>query len=135
MRWYLNDASIQKQFLGKPDEFFKVCRELIEFRGRNKVFNENFFLTDSFLNVDNENIQLLLRSAFNLPESQNEFKSRLLAWLTNHGLFDFNQKIIDTNERVLFSNLDVTKSALGVATKNGYWIWKIVLYLALKVVK
>ena len=120
-KWFLNDASIQEQFVGNYDEFFDICFGLLKLRKNNPQFGKKFVVTNFLMNPVNENIKNLRNTLFNLkvnkPEEKN-IKRGILGWLSKEP-FEYPERQCLPSDKFLFGMQDVSQTGLGSAT-----IWK-----------
>ena len=120
-KWFLNDASIQEQYVGKFGEFLEICDGLLKLRENFAQFRSQFSVVNFLMNPANENIKELRDNLFNLtvcnPIEKN-IKRGILNWFTK-GPFEYPEYQSLPSDKYFFNSLDVSLTGLGLAT-----IWK-----------
>jgi hypothetical protein len=115
MRWYLNDASVQAQFMA-PADFLVVLRGLMALRQQYEALRSTLYVTTTFpqrpVQAGLSIVQLLGQ-----PEHR-EIQSLVLRWLGRGGPFIEDDRWPEADDYFEFENRDVTESGLGEAARR-----------------
>lgn len=120
VRWYLNDASLQGQFVDSSD-FGNVLRELMSARARLPVLRQQLRSTRS-LPAAMIAPQKTARHALSELRDK-DLRAAIFAWLDRNGPFVDDERLVEDDDYFEYCKVDVTATGLGEAarrTKAGY---------------
>lgn len=114
MRWYLNDASLQGQFVSKQ-EFEEEIKKLLSVRNSSPILQKNFRVTRSLsqapVTYDNKLADLVRLF-------HRDLKLAFLQWVDKVGPFVDDDRLCDEDDYFEYENIDVTDTGLGEATRR-----------------
>lgn len=115
MRLYLNDASLQAQFV-VSDELVMLLKGLLALRQRVEVLRTSFYVSRTLpqkLVREGQTLAQLLGQ----PEHR-EMQALMLRWLGRAGPFFSDDRLPEQDDYFEFEELDVTDSGLGEAARR-----------------
>ncbi len=115
MRWYLNDASLQSQFVDLS-HFERTLRELLQARSQVPAIQQNLRSTRS-LQEALAGPGVSVRQALQRCRDR-ELRLATFYWLDRTGPFVDDDRMEDEDDYFEFSNADVTDTGLGEAARR-----------------
>jgi hypothetical protein len=115
VQWYLNDASLQAQFLDRA-EFEIVLRTLVSARARVPVIRQNLRSTRSLLEAMVAP-DVTMRRAI-METHDRDTKSAVFSWLDKNGPFVDDDRLHEVDDYFEFNGVDVTATGLGEAARR-----------------
>ncbi len=115
MRWYLNDASLQAQFVD-ISRFERTLRELMGARARIPAIKQNLHTTRSFREASaapNMTVQEFLYAC-----RDRDLRTAVLIWLDRTGPFVDDDRTDEADDYFEYDHCDVTESGLGEAARR-----------------
>lgn len=115
MRWYLNDASLQGQFLERG-EFEGILRGLLAARARLSSVRQNFRSTRS---LQEAMVAPNLTVRRTLAENRDrDFKSACFSWLDKTGPFVDDDRLDEADDYFEYRGVEITATGLGEAARR-----------------
>lgn len=115
MRWYLNDASLQGQFVD-PSQFENSLRGLLSARSRVPAIKQSLRTTRSL--QDAMAAPHLTVRQFLLQCRDKDLRSATFVWLDRTGPFVDDDRIEEQDDYFEFAEVDVTDTGLGEAARR-----------------
>jgi hypothetical protein len=115
MRWFLNDASLQGQFV-EPSDFVVVLRSLLALRQEFDLLRTTLYVTRTFSQRQVRD-GLSLVQLLGQPEHQ-QTQALVLRWLARAGPFVDDDRWPEADDYFEFEQHDVTNTGLGEATRR-----------------
>lgn len=115
MRWYLNDASLQAQFVA-PADFLTALRDLIVLRQQYEGLRSNLYVTKTFSQRPVQ-AELSIVQLLGQPEHR-EIQALVLRWLGRAGPFVEDDRWPEADDYFEFDGHDITDSGLGEAGRR-----------------
>jgi hypothetical protein len=115
LRWYINDLSVQGQF-AQPANFITSLTDLVKIRIKSPYIRERLFCSRSFSQrfATAEKSCAAIIATF----ASREQKQLLLSWLTSHGPFLDDDRLVDPDDYFEFEGQEVTEQGLGEAARR-----------------
>jgi hypothetical protein len=114
MRWYVNDASLQGQFLSIAD-FLPTLRELMDLR-RSEPGYSSLFVARGFGTRNVLADQTLAHAVQSIADR--DFRIRVLQWINQRGPFFDEDRLAEEDDLFQCMGLDVTDEGLGEAARQ-----------------
>lgn len=115
MRWYLNDASLQGQFVDHA-EFHSLLRGLITARSQIPAIRQNLRTTRSLqeaMIAPETNVRRALSAL-----ADKDLKAATFSWLDRTGPFVDDDRLDEVDDYFEYRNVDVTATGLGEAARR-----------------
>ncbi len=115
MRWYVNDISLQGQYVD-IQSFEVLVREIIRLRARIENLRIGFFTTRTFRERF-VSPTLMVREV--IQDSRDaDFRRVVMGWLDRYGPFTEDDRLAETDDYFEYSGIDVTDTGLGEAARR-----------------
>ena len=114
MRWYVNDASLQGQFLS-PVHFEPAIRELVELRKTEPAYS-NLFVARSFSFQKVSANQTLSHAVQTIADR--DLRLRVLQWINQRGPFIDDDRLAEEDDLFECLGIEVTDQGLGEAARR-----------------
>lgn len=115
MRWYVNDISLQGQYL--DDRLFEgTVREILSLRARIEGLRTGFFTSRSFRERF-VSPNLRVREVFQRSRDA-DFRRAVLSWLDRNGPFTEDDRLAEPDDYFEYNGIDVTDTGLGEAARR-----------------